>query len=128
MQEAEQAYAAHIITSKELHQAQLQMMQSKRAIRALNDELSKATAVAAAATELVDRKRKAAAAAKDDFNSTARMTRRRRRGEEAPLNAQIPRVPRCLPRLLQAHRGPARLLRGSRPVQADWESQQRRPR
>ncbi len=55
MQEAEQAYAAHLQAAKELHQAQMHMMRSKRAIQTLNDELSKATAAATAATELVDR-------------------------------------------------------------------------
>jgi hypothetical protein len=53
----------------------MQMIRSKRAIWSLNDELSKATAPAAAATELVDRKRKAAAATEDDLNSFAGLTR-----------------------------------------------------
>jgi hypothetical protein len=75
MKEAEQAYATHLQAAKELHQVQMHMMRSKRAIRKLNDELSKATAAAAAATELVDRKRKAAATAEDDFNAITRMTR-----------------------------------------------------
>lgn len=75
MKEAEVAYAAHLQAAKELHQAQMDMMRSKRAIRTLNDQLSKATAAAAKATELVDRKRKAADAAAEDFDSTARMTR-----------------------------------------------------
>eukprot|EP00291_Cryptomonas_curvata_P029600 CAMPEP_0172207764 /NCGR_PEP_ID=MMETSP1050-20130122/34037_1 /TAXON_ID=233186 /ORGANISM="Cryptomonas curvata, Strain CCAP979/52" /LENGTH=227 /DNA_ID=CAMNT_0012887159 /DNA_START=486 /DNA_END=1165 /DNA_ORIENTATION=+ len=76
MKEAEQAYAAHLQAAKELHQAQVHMMRSKRAIRALNDDdLSQATAVATAATELFDRKRKAAVSAEEDFNATARLTR-----------------------------------------------------
>ncbi len=74
MSEAEQAYAAHLQAAKELHQAQMHMMWSKRAIRTLDDELSMATAAAAAATELVDRKCKTAATAEDDFNTTTRMT------------------------------------------------------
>ena len=75
MKESEAAYAAHLKAAKELHQAQIAMMRSKRAVRALNDELAKANATAASATELVDRKRKAADAAADDFESTSRMTR-----------------------------------------------------
>ena len=75
MKESEAAYAAHLKAAKELHQAQIAMMRSKRAVRALNDELAKANAAAASATELVDRKRKAADAAADDFETTSRMTR-----------------------------------------------------
>jgi hypothetical protein len=75
MKESEAAYAAHLKAAKELHQAEVAMMRSKRAVRALNDELAKATATAASATELVDRKRKAADAAADDFEATSRMTR-----------------------------------------------------
>ena len=75
MKEAEQAYAAHIRATEELHQAQMNMMRRKRAIRTLNDELSNATAAAADATELVDRKRKAAAAAAQDFELATQMTR-----------------------------------------------------
>ena len=71
----EQAYAAHLLAAKELHQAQMQMMRSKRAIRTLNDEFVQATTAAVKATELVDRKRKATAAAEEDFNATSRMTR-----------------------------------------------------
>ncbi len=52
----------------------MHMMMSKREIRTLNDELSKATAAAAAATELGDRKLKATAAVEEIFNTTARMT------------------------------------------------------
>ena len=73
--EAELAYANHMIAAKELHEAQMRMMTAKRAIRALNDELSQATVAAASATELVDRKRKAAAAAAEDFKHTSEMTR-----------------------------------------------------
>ena len=51
------------------------MMTAKRAIRSLNDELTKATATAAAATELVDRKRKAADSAAADFKFTSEVTR-----------------------------------------------------
>jgi len=75
VKESEAAYAAHLKAAKELHQAEVAMMRSKRAVRALNDELAKATATAASATELVDRKRKAADAAADDFEATSRMTR-----------------------------------------------------
>ena len=75
MKESEAAYAAHLKAAKELHQAQIAMMRSKRAVRALNDELAKANATAASATELVDRKRKAADAAADDFEATSRLTR-----------------------------------------------------
>ena len=75
MRESDAAYAAHLKAAKELHQAQIAMMRSKRAVRALNDELAKANAAAASATELVDRKRKAADAAADDFEATSRMTR-----------------------------------------------------
>jgi hypothetical protein len=75
MKESEAAYAAHLKAAKELHQAQVAMMRSKRAVRALNDELAKANAAAASATELVDRKRKAVDAAADDFEATSRMTR-----------------------------------------------------
>ena len=75
MKESDAAYAAHLKAAKELHQAQVAMMRSKRAVRALNDELAKANAAAASATELVDRKRKAANAAADDFEATSRMTR-----------------------------------------------------
>jgi hypothetical protein len=58
MKEAEQAYAAHLRDTEELHQAQMTMMRRKRA---LNDT---ATAAPAEATELVGRKRKAASAAR----------------------------------------------------------------
>ena len=75
MKESDAAYAAHLKAAKELHQAQIAMMRSKRAVRALNDELAKANATAASATELVDRKRKAADAAADDFEATSRLTR-----------------------------------------------------
>ena len=75
MKEAEQAYAAHIRATEELHQAQMNMMRRKRAIWTLNDELSNATAAAADATELVDRKRKAAAAAAQDFELATQLTR-----------------------------------------------------
>ena len=75
MKETEQAYAAHIRATQELHQAQMNMMRRKRAIRTLNDELSNATAAAADATELVDRKRKAAAAAAQDFELATQLTR-----------------------------------------------------
>jgi hypothetical protein len=75
MKESEAAYAAHLKAAKELHQAEVAMMRSKRAVRALNDELAKANATAASATELVDRKRKAAVAAAGDFEATSRMTR-----------------------------------------------------
>jgi len=51
------------------------MMRSKRAVRALNAKLNKATADAASATEIVDQKRKAADEAAADFDSTARITR-----------------------------------------------------
>jgi hypothetical protein len=75
MEESEAAYAAHIKASNELHEAEIAMMRSKRAVRALNAELNKATAEAASATEIVDRKRKAADEAAADFDSTARITR-----------------------------------------------------
>ncbi len=77
MKEAEQAYAAHtdLQATKALHQAEIQMMRSKRMIRMLNDELAEATAAAANTTELVDRKRKAAAAAAQGLELTSRMTR-----------------------------------------------------
>lgn len=75
MKESEAAYAAHLKAAKELHLAQVAMMRSKRAVRALNDELAKANAAAASATELVDRKRKAADAAADGFEATSQMTR-----------------------------------------------------
>ena len=73
--EAEEAYANHMIASRELHDAEMRMMTAKRAIRSLNDELTKATATAAAATELVDRKRKAADSAAADFKFTSEVTR-----------------------------------------------------
>ena len=44
------AYAAHIKASNELHRAEIAMMRSKRAVRALNAELNKATADAVSAT------------------------------------------------------------------------------
>jgi hypothetical protein len=37
MKESEAAYAAHLKAAKELHQAQVAMMRSKRAVRAPND-------------------------------------------------------------------------------------------
>jgi hypothetical protein len=76
--EAKQAYAAHFQATKELHQAQIQVMRPKRTIRTLNDELSHATAAAAEATELselADRKRKAESAATQDFELASQMTR-----------------------------------------------------
>jgi hypothetical protein len=75
MKEAEQAYAAHLWATEELHPAQMNMMRRKLAILTLNDDLSNATAAAANATELVDRKRKAAAAAAQDFELATQMTR-----------------------------------------------------
>ena len=75
MMESNAAYAAHVKASEELHQAQVAMMLSKCAICALNDELTKASAATAAATELVDRRRKAADAASQDFLLTSQMTR-----------------------------------------------------
>ena len=75
MKESEAAYAAHLKASNELHQAEVAMMRSKRTVRALDAELDKAKAAAAAATEIVDRKRKAADDAAADFDSTARITR-----------------------------------------------------
>ena len=75
MKESEAAYAAHLKASNELHLAEIAMMRSKRAVRALSAELSKANAAAASATEIVDRKRKAADEAAADFDSTARITR-----------------------------------------------------
>jgi hypothetical protein len=75
MKESEAAYAAHLKASNELHQAEVAMMRSKRTVRALDAELDKAKAAAAAATEIVDRKRKAADEAAADFDSTARITR-----------------------------------------------------
>jgi hypothetical protein len=72
MKESEAAYAAHLKAAMELHQAQVAMMRSKRAVRALNDELAKATAAAASTTELVDRKRKAADAAAEGFENFGR--------------------------------------------------------
>jgi hypothetical protein len=52
MKEAEQGYEAHLQTTKDLHQAQMQMMLSTRAIRTwtLNDEMTEATAAAAKVT------------------------------------------------------------------------------
>ena len=75
MEESEAAYAAHVKASNELHEAEMAMMRSKRAVRALNDELDKATAAAASATEIVDRKRKAADEAAAGFDSRAQITR-----------------------------------------------------
>ena len=75
MEESEAAYAAHVKASNELHEAEMAMMRSKRAVRALNTELDKATAAAAAATEIVDRKRKAADEAAAGFDSRAQITR-----------------------------------------------------
>jgi hypothetical protein len=69
--DSEAANSTHLKAAKALHQAQVAMMRSKRAVRARNDELAKATAAAASATELVDRKRKA---------MLRRMTLRRHRG------------------------------------------------
>ena len=95
MKEAEQAYAAHLRATEELHQAQMNMMRRKRAIRTLNDELSNATAAAADATELVDRKRKAAAAAAQDFELATQLTRdcygtEAKRSKKAPEAAPPP--------------------------------------
>ena len=85
MKESEAAYAAHLKASKELHQAEVAMMRSKRAVRALDAELEKAKAAAASATEIVDRKRKAADEASADFDSTARITRHCYGRQTAPV-------------------------------------------
>ena len=74
MLESAAAHAAHVKASDELHQAQVAMMRSKRAIRALNDELARATAAAAAATALVDRRREAADAASPSASCPMRTT------------------------------------------------------
>ena len=92
MKEAEQAYVAHLRATEELHQAQMNMMRRKQAIRTLNDELSNATAAAADATELVDRKCKAEAAAAQDFELATQMTREcygteAKRSKKAPAAA-----------------------------------------
>ena len=106
MKEAEQAYAAHLRATQELHQAQMNMMRRKRVIRTLNDDLSKATAAAADATALVDRKRKAAAAAAQDFELATQLTRdcygtEAKRSKRPPKRPPLPRTraPRWLMRL-----------------------------
>ena len=90
MEESEAAYAAHVKASNELHEAEMAMMRSKRAVRALNTELDKATAAAAAATEIVDRKRKAADEAAAGFDSSVRL------GMDADADVHFPAAAVCI--------------------------------
>jgi hypothetical protein len=86
-------YEAHVVASRELHEAQQHLMKSKRAMQRIEAKLCEAKAAAVDATAAVDRKRKKMADAEEDFNSGIRLSRHCYHAMASNVPPSLPRRP-----------------------------------